>query len=288
VGNGIGVAGLAPGCRLMTLRAGNAGGYLQEDDVVAALLYAWSQGAAVVNMSFGDTVVSPVFQDVVTFLADCGMILVASAGNTGNQVMHYPSAYPGVISVGASTREGYRWPYSNFGAALDLLAPGDSIVTTQMGGGYGAYSGTSLAAPFVTATVGMIRSIRPDLNSAQVRSLLRTSCQDRGRPGWDNEYGAGLLNTADALMSDEVGVSMIDSPVNGSASHPGPVDSIAVTGTAMGNLFDHYQLSLGMGTVPIQWELLAEQRTNVFDKIIRNQKRTSSYIQYVNVIFSKI
>lgn len=90
-GNGIGIAGLAYGCPIMNLRAGTSFGFLEEDDVAAAIVYAVKNGARVINMSFGDVVVSPMLRDVIRYAYERGVVLVASSGNSASDTPHYPS-----------------------------------------------------------------------------------------------------------------------------------------------------------------------------------------------------
>ena len=99
--NGIGIAGMAPGCRIMNLRAGTSQGLLEEDDVASAIIYAVDNGAQIINMSFGDVATSQMLCDVIQFAFESGVILIASAGNSSSPEIHYPSGMSQVISVGA-------------------------------------------------------------------------------------------------------------------------------------------------------------------------------------------
>ncbi len=91
--NGIGIAGTAFQNRVMVLRAGTSLGFLEEDDVAAAIVYAVANGARVINMSFGDVVVSPMLRDVIRYAWSRGVVLVASSGNSSSDQPHYPSGF---------------------------------------------------------------------------------------------------------------------------------------------------------------------------------------------------
>jgi len=256
-GNGIGLAGAAPGVEIMPLRAGNSLGFLQEDDVAAALLYALFNGAGVVNMSFGDAAVAPVLHDVIQYAAAEGVVLVASAGNSGSSDPHYPSAWPEVTGVGAVTAAGYRWHLSNYGFGLDLVAPGDSILVALPGEEYGAYSGTSLAAPFVSAAAALLLEQNSALTPQLVRNLLRATATDVGAAGHDVEHGAGILNMAAAVANRGATLVDLQQPPPAARYQPARQPELAVIGTAAGNLFASSELSLGSGTDPDTWETLA-------------------------------
>ena len=114
--NSRGIAALTPGARVMNLRAGTAGGFLEEDDVARAVLYAINNGARVINMSFGDVVVSRFLKDVIEYAYSEGVVIIASAGNSGTDVTHYPSglALIWLHRVSRSSHPGpaavMRWP----------------------------------------------------------------------------------------------------------------------------------------------------------------------------------
>ena len=97
IDNDIGIAGIAPECPVMILRAGNSNGFLQEDDVASALLYALDNGARVANMSFGDTQASPMLEDAVDYVANGGLVLIAAAGNNGLPIANFPAAFGPVL-----------------------------------------------------------------------------------------------------------------------------------------------------------------------------------------------
>lgn len=193
-GNAVGMAGVAPTARLMVLRAGfnmGGGGYLQDDDVAAAIVYAAENGARVLNLSFGDPNYSPLIQDVVRYAAQRGCTVVAAAGNEGNEAVFYPARLPESIAVGAMGREGQILPFSNYGYSLDLAAPGLGVLSLLPGGGYVERSGTSMAAAQVSGLAAAVLALHPEFNPAQVRGALLQSAQDLEATGWDPRSGAG-------------------------------------------------------------------------------------------------
>ncbi|KAA3619999.1 MAG: T9SS C-terminal target domain-containing protein [Calditrichaeota bacterium] len=252
--NEIGIAGLAHGCQVMNLRAGTGGGLLEEDDVAAAIVYAVKNGARVINMSFGDVVVSPMLRDVVRYAYENDVVLIASSGNSGTDLPHYPSGFSETISVGATQESRSIASFSNFGQTLDLTAPGDFIRTTAHGGKYSTFGGTSAAAPFVTATTGLILSQQPDLDVESVRAILNTSADDFGEPGWDPVFGSGQLNAASALATENAPVAELVQPRMDSGARQ---DQISILGTAAAANLKEFSLSYGAGDNPTDWTQLA-------------------------------
>ncbi len=253
--NGLGVAGVAPGCRVMNLRAGTSRGLLEEDDVAAALLYAVENGARVVNMSFGDVALTPFLRDVIQFAYTNNVLCVASSGNDGNDKIHYPSGLNETLSVGASTQYDGRAPFSNFGFSLDLVAPGYQIYTTERNNSYGMVSGTSASSPFVTGVAGLILSRNPNLTAQTLRHILTSTCDDIGEAGWDTSFGAGRLNAFRAVSAVDAPVAEIDFPHLDDGFATG---LIPIVGTAASPFFDRATISVGMGNSPESWHTLRE------------------------------
>ncbi len=255
--NGLGVAGLAPGCPIMVLRAGNMDGYLQEDDVASAILYALDNGAQIVNMSFGDTQASPMLEDVIAYTAQAGLILVAASGNYGNATMVYPAAYGAVLNVGASNQNGQRAWFSSYGVSLDLLAPGVGIYSTLREGSYGTLmggNGSSYAAAFASASAGLVLSKHPDWDANMVISTLKSSCDDYPPSGWDAQSGQGNLRVDRALEIPEGLIVQITNPTMGQGFSN--VDTLVIAGTAAGVYIEDFLLYAGQGENPTSWDTL--------------------------------
>ncbi len=243
--NGIGIAGINWTVRMMVLRAGfrttEGSGYLQDDDASAALIYAADMGADVVNMSWGDANYSPIISDACQYAYDKGVILVASAGNSPEPVLSYPAQLSTVISVGAVDINKNLAGFSSFGPDLDLVAPGQDIYSTYQSSGADIYknqSGTSMSAPFVTASIALLLSIEPGLSYEEVRSRLLMSCDDLGTPGFDNSYGNGLLNVHNFLTNTVSPKVIMTNPLD----HEGLSGEFDITGTVTSPNFMQYSV----------------------------------------------
>jgi hypothetical protein len=249
--NRIGIAGLASGCRVMTLRAGTSQGLLEEDDVASAIVYAVLNGARAINMSFGDVVVSPMLRDVIRFAHGRGAVLVASAGNSAADTPHYPSGFAETISVGATAKNDQLAGFSNYGATIDVVAPGLEIWTTTPGGKYGQFAGTSASAPFVAALAGLLLSHAPDWSNEMVRAALTNSASDLGERGWDRFYGAGRIDAAAALQIESTTARAEIHFPNMDAGFAG--GALVIRGTVLGAFVKAYELAYGIGDNPRQW-----------------------------------
>ena len=159
--NKIGIAGIAYGAKIMTARAFDASGNAESDDISKAIIYLADNGAKVINCSFGEQYYSRLNEAAIRYATSLGVVVVASSGNNGWDSPHYPSDLESVISVGASTPKNQRLYLSNYGHNLSLLAPGSGIMTTKPNNQYGESSGTSLAAPFVSAAAAMLLEVNP-------------------------------------------------------------------------------------------------------------------------------
>jgi subtilisin family serine protease len=258
--NFTGIAGAAPNIKLMNLRAFDPGGYGEEDDVAAAILYAVQMNVKVLNMSFGDYSFSYVLRDVIQFAYSKNLVLVGSSGNQNSSDPHYPSGYSEVICVGNSTQDDFRAGNSNYGSTLDLMAPGTQIVTTARNNNYASISGTSASTPHVAAAAALILSLG-NFTNEEVKQILKSTSDDIGEPGWDIFTGAGRLNMYRAVTVIAPSVIKINHPMQDFATLD---DSLKINATVLSPLFSSYGLYYGYGLNPENWISLIEQGSNQF------------------------
>ena len=258
--NNAGIVGIAPDAQIMALRAGlsrlEGGGFLEEDDLAAAILYAVENGAHVINMSWGGPERTFFLGDAIQYAHAQGVVLVASAGNSGDE-MGYPAGNHHTIAVGATDHTDYRADFSSTGAALDLVAPGVSVFSTRRNNSYARRSGTSFSAPHISGLAALILSRRPDLSPQSVRGLLIASAIDLGAPGHDNDYGGGRVSgerLAARLGAFDSLTVAIDSPAN----DEGEDTAFDIRASVSGVQVAGYRLSYGMGRDPQTWTRLAE------------------------------
>ncbi len=252
--NSIGIAGLAYGARLRALRAFDATGNAEEDDIASALVYAALTGVHVVNMSFGDGVDSPMLRDAVKFAASMNVVLVASAGNTGTTSRQFPAGYDEVIAVGSTNEEDRRSPFSSIGSLVALCAPGESIVTTAVNSRYRTVNGTSFAAPYVAAAAAMmLERYENAITPEEIRGTLQERSLDLGERGWDVSYGAGRLNVDAALSAQGLSAYGIRQPRNEDEVDAQQTPMLSVVGSVLVAPFASYRVDIGVGLDPTTW-----------------------------------
>jgi subtilisin family serine protease len=201
MGNDTCVVGVAPNARIMAVPFldGDSGA---TSDAIAGIEYAVNNGAHVINASWGTPDYSESLYEAVKNAGAAGLLLIASAGDTGADVPHYPAAYDSnnIISVGASTPWGDRADFSNYGSSVDIVAPGEMILSTARGS-CEYRSSTDMAVAHVTGTVAVLLTWKGSSMTApeEIRKAMEQTAEDLGAPGRDDYYGHGLLNTEKAL-----------------------------------------------------------------------------------------
>jgi subtilisin family serine protease len=233
------VAMVAPAAKIMPLRVLDAQGQGNAWVLAEAMLYAvdpdanpgTNDGAHVINLSLGSTSRTRIL-DSVAQLAACaipavavdpvddvsdpgynadkqrcssfsGAVIVAAAGNDASSaVRQYPAAERvyGLLAVTASTADSRLAAFSNFGAWVDIAAPGQGITSAVPGGGYGTWSGTSMAAPLAAGTAALVRALNPGLSPTDVtRRLVRLSSGLCGTRLREVDAAAAVLNVLPAV-----------------------------------------------------------------------------------------
>lgn len=228
--NDLGVAGI--GWRhqvVLPIRAlSDCNGFFS--DISDALTYAADVGgddipqperaAKVINLSLGGSYEDPSMYSIVQEAVDKGITIVAASGNkadSGNSTLLFPAAFDNVLAVGATGNDNRRAFYSNYGPALDFVGPGgstegreidcstvvygDCVVSTfgPADDDYDEHQGTSQATPHVAGIVALLYAYEPNLTQEQVYTILMETALDLGEPGWDEEYGHGLVQAGAAL-----------------------------------------------------------------------------------------
>ena len=169
--NGEGIAGVCWSCRILPVKVLDSGGSGTMSAVAAGLVWAADQGAQVASLSLSSTGTSRAISDAVDYARAKGMLVFASAGNTGTSQMRYPAALPGVISVAGTTSSDARYDWSTYGTWVDLAAPGCNL-TTRSGGGYASFCGTSSATPLAAGAAALALSVSPAVSTSEVADAL--------------------------------------------------------------------------------------------------------------------
>ena len=205
--NGIGVAGVAWGVRLMALKFLSSTGSGTDSDAVICIDYARLKGAKILSCSWGGGGAGVSLQSAIERARNAGIFMVAAAGNESNNndlYPSYPASYPSdnIISVAATTPADGIASFSNYGeASVDLGAPGSGIYSTvaTSDGAYATYSGTSMATPHVSGALALLAAQYPTDPYASLISRLLNGTDLI--PALMGKTKAGRLNLAKALFS---------------------------------------------------------------------------------------
>jgi hypothetical protein len=194
------VVGLLPSARLVAVdafHAGSGGDRMDAFDLLAAIDHLLGLRVPVINLSFAGPA-NTLVEQAVQAAERRGAVLIAAVGNAGPRAApRYPAAYPSVIGVTAIDEmlRVYRW--AGQGTHVTIAAPGVDIPVANAGGWLArkttTQSGTSMAAPFVTASVARLLGAHPQLGPPEVRRQLSGRTRDLGDPGPDAIFGHGLL-----------------------------------------------------------------------------------------------
>lgn len=234
--NGQGVAGIAPNCNLMSISA-KFSTTSTTASLAYAIHYAADNGADVISNSWGSASDKPVINSAIKHALQNGRngkgcVVVFSSGNSNASQVNYPKASdPDIIVVGAispyaerkspTSSDGESWWGSNYGTALDIMAPGVHIYTTDRLGADGyeddsdytpSFNGTSSACPHIAGIAGLILSMNPNLTQKQVAHAIETTARKVGNYDyaltpehangtWNNEMGYGLVDAYSAILA---------------------------------------------------------------------------------------
>ncbi|RRQ21050.1 S8 family peptidase [Thiohalobacter thiocyanaticus] len=247
--NGIGVASIAPQTRILPIRVSNdsdGGAYLS--DIARGLTYAADAGADVANISYNVSSSSSV-ASAAEYMRDRGGVVVVAAGNDGIDPGYSDS--PAMITVSATTSSDSLASWSNFGAYVDVSAPGQGIWTLNRNDGYSTASGTSFASPATAGVVALIMAADPDLSPAEVETLLETHADDLGSTGWDPQYGHGRVNAGRVTEQAAGGDTPDTQPPVVTAPAAVTVEATgALTGVTLGSASAHDDIDGNLNAVP--------------------------------------
>lgn len=205
--NNYGVAGIAYHAKIMPLKVLSAGGGGDIADIAEAIRYAADNKADVINMSLGGGGESQLMKDAIDYAYSKGVVIVAAAGNENQNSSSYPARYPKVISVAALDPAGQKAPYSNFGAGVDIAAPGGSeegkILQETINPNTGesiftALQGTSMAAPHVAGVTALIKASGVS-EPEEITKILKQSARKVQEDPF-NHFGAGHLDAAASVQ----------------------------------------------------------------------------------------
>lgn len=199
--NSIGIAGLAPEIRLMNVKVADDTGACQVAVVAKGIVWAVDNGASVINISLEFAQPSPELEEAINYAWRKGAVVIAAAGNNGSTQPTYPAYYENSIAVAATGQDDTLAPLSNYGAWVDMAAPGLNIYSTLPENSYGYKSGTSFATAYVSGLAALLLDIASDTNdngrlNDEIRKLLEAGCRETETSG----LGRGIVDAAGSLV----------------------------------------------------------------------------------------
>lgn len=229
--NGIGVAGVAYGSCLMSIKVLSDQGYGTVADIAEGIRWATDNGAKVINMSLGGGAYSAVMEAAVRYAYENGVFLACAAGNGSKAVIEFPAGYEGCHAISAVNNEGNLSWYSSHGESalgtkLFIAAPGGDTRNGPEGGvlqdtiatgdptkhGYYAFQGTSMATPHVAGAAALVFELCPDCSPDDIADVLANTVTPKDDFA---KYGHGVLNMQDAVeyaldqKEDSEGISLL-------------------------------------------------------------------------------
>ncbi len=249
--NGVGIAGVGFNSKLLFVKCTpdnyDNGVYTGYEGIA----YAADMGAQIINCSWGGPGGGQLGQDVINYATAKGSLIVAAAGNNGQQMMHYPSAYKNVLAVASSTSADRKSSFSNYGYWIDVSAPGSSIYSTTYNNSYNSYDGTSMASPIAAGAAALVKAQFPNYTPGQVAEQLRVTADDINslNNAFRDKIGKGRINVYKALTMSSPAIryaqlSLFDN--NSGAFLPG--DTITLTMNLMNYLQATSNLNVSLST----------------------------------------
>lgn len=230
--NGTGIASIGMNAKILPIKIGlDANGSLTGGPI--AVDYAIAMGVDVINMSWGGSLYSQLYQDLfdIAYMED--IVCVAAAGNASTSFPMYPASYNHVISVASTNELDQVSSFSNYGPTVDLAAPGSNIYSTlPTAAQYGNLSGTSMASPCVAGLVALMRDANPLATVDEVEACLISSC-DPISGSLSTQIGAGRINAYEAMLC---------------ITEPTAVFTSDLTQVCPGNSISFYNYSAVVGT----------------------------------------
>ncbi len=220
--NAIGVAGISNKIKILPIKVlgeneqgRNPNGSLTSR-IAKGILYATKMGAKVINMSLGWPVIldTKYLREAFEEAQKAGITIVAAAGNNNNNSPVYPCAYKNVICVGSISNDGSISHFSNYGGYINILAPGDNILSTFpvikdpsffAVKGYEIKNGTSQASPYVAGAVAVLKGIYPEISEDEIKARLYNAAYSPNHFKPNTKYsGFGLINLKKAIEAQEL------------------------------------------------------------------------------------
>jgi subtilisin family serine protease len=206
--NQTGIIGVSPEASLYGVKCMDSEGIGEDYNIVKGINWCVENKMDIINMSFGDVETSKAEKDALDNAIENGVVLVAAAGNSGvgKDTIDYPAKHDDVIAVGATNKKDKRASFSSMGPKLEVMAPGEDILSTTPGS-YFAYSGTSMACPHVVGEIALLMSYNSELRNdsdrvTKIRQIIDSGVLHLGigtTGGRNLQFGFGRVDAKKAF-----------------------------------------------------------------------------------------
>lgn len=202
--NGEGIASVSFKSTILPVKVLNKDGIGTYADVAEGIIWATDNSSRIINLSLGGSSDSETLKRAVNYALNKGSLLIAAAGNNGNDAPVYPASYPGVLAISASDQNDSLAGFSSFGKNIFVASPGVSITSTVLAGSYATYHGTSTAAPHLSGLLALTLAKQEDLSNNQLIETIKQTADKTGpypydENGWNQYFGYGRINAGKTL-----------------------------------------------------------------------------------------
>lgn len=196
--NGNGIAAISANSKIMAVKMSQTGS-MGLFSPAESIDYSIAMGADVINMSWGGGMYTQIMQDLFNIAYAQNVVCIAASGNSNVPMAFYPANYDHVIAVASTDQMDQKSGFSNYGADIDVSAPGTDIYSTVPGSQYMTMSGTSMASPLVSGLVGLMKSANPLASVDDILNCLVTTC-DPVNGAFSGQMGGGRINAFEAMQ----------------------------------------------------------------------------------------
>lgn len=282
--NDVGIAGISSNARIMVLKGVNNFGTTRASWLAEAIVYAADNGARIINLSVGGPHESRMEQAALDYARTKGVLVVAAAGNSGVELTDFgPGGHDSVLTVGATHVDDRAAAFSNFGARVDLVAPGVDVLSLRARHTDANYrpwqddryklgdfvvgddkrylhaSGTSFSTPIVTGTAALVLGKNPRLTASELEAILTQTAIDIEAPGRDPYTGHGMINPR-AALTVAPGFAMAAEIARVELLPAGAPTYARVWGTIDATHFKRGWVQIGPGENPGAWRFVGQKR----------------------------
>lgn len=202
INNFIGIAGVAQNVKILPVKILLDTNYFYLKNEYEGILYSYIAGASVANCSWGSDEKSSANQEIINYVSNGGMLVVAPAGNTGKENLLYPASYKRVLSVASTNWNDRKSTFSTYNSEVDLTAPGNDIYSTMPYNQYESYDGTSYASAIVSGVAAMARLAFPNMDIDQISELLKASTDNiYSINNYNEKIGKGRVNALNTILN---------------------------------------------------------------------------------------